>query len=564
MGDKNEIFSERLVKAVIWDIALQTFLATLLVFIIQIDVIHPLSWITSTLEDIISWKMLLNVILLGLVSFFQAYIYGKYYTSPVPKYFTRFSMFLNIFTTQNLVFTLLYALNGYFTLILYSSLAKSNFNVLKKMCEDSDGQCLNEQSLFLQLGGMWIGLFYFLSAHIFNKTVLTFPHIYQDKFQQMKLVITNVVATGFQRSMKPVGYFCVFYYFWGNKPRSVVSDVYSIYLEDPPLDNIINMLRSGIWIGLWFYASLFFISVNAMRAVFNIVLTEPMVFSIESDKNLTLCSALAQKSQFTGFLGAQDFRILAMTDQSRRLQIFTLSQPGGHPRNWNGLLENSLIIIKEFSNQLEAINSDSNVNGIKDVSKRNLLNESPKSSPIGYSGSLRNMASYPQALDIKNIQENKEENTFVVGIKKEFNNFVQRLCQKPGINYFFGELTDTKLKFILLQAQPVMWTCEGLAHIVAYSLKEDKYGVVQNDLPIILSALINLKQNLEKLSKPGLIPRKQILNDSFAIRSKTAILSVVKRSIYKIVITFSKYIHEIPLDPDVQLAIQPFLVCKEP
>ncbi|CAK1544051.1 unnamed protein product [Leptosia nina] len=378
----------------------------------------------------------------------------------------------------------------------------------------------------------------------------------------MKLCMGNVVATGFQKSIKPVAYFCIFYYIWGGRPRSIVSDVYSVYLEDPPLDSIINLLSSGIWIGLWFYASLFFISVNAMRAVFNIVLTEPMKFPIESDKNVNLCGALSQRSQFTGFLGAQDLKILAMTDPARRLQVFTLSQPGGHPRNWNNLLESCLIVIKEFNKELENINSDNQIVGIKEVSYRKPLIDSP-ASPIEFSRTIRNMAQSPQALDIKSLDKDNTENAFVVTIKQEFNNFLQRLCQKPGIHYFFGELTDTKLKFILLQAQPVMWTCEGLAQIVALSLNEDKYGVVQNDLPIVMAALINLKQNLEKLSKPGLVSRKQILNDGFAIRTKAALLSAVKRSIYKIVITFSKYINEIPFDSDIELAIQPFLVCKE-
>ncbi|VVC92529.1 unnamed protein product [Leptidea sinapis] len=443
---------------------------------------------------------------------------------------------------------------------LYSSLAKSDYNMLKKNCKNSDGLCLNEQSLFLQLGGMWMGLYYFLGAHIFGRKILTFPPIYQEKFQQMKLIIGNVVSMGFQNSIKPVMYYCLFYWFWGNKPRFVVSDVYSLYLEDPPLDNIINLISSGIWIGLWFYSSLFFISIYTMRAVFNIVLTEPMKFPIESDKTLTLYGALLQRAQFSGYLGAQDLKILAVTDQTRRSQIFTLSQPGGHPRNWTTLLENCLIIIREFNKELELINGEANGHG--DFSNQKPLNPS-LSPPTVYYGSLRNMAQSPRSFDIKNHYKKENEDTLATAIKVEFNNAIQKICQKPGIHYFFGELTDIKLKFLLMQAQPVIWTCEGLAHIVAASLTEDKYGVVQNDLPVVLSSLINLKNNLDKLSKPGLVPRKYLLNDNLAIRMRRAVLSAVKQSIYKIVMTFSKYIHDIPLDHEVQIAIQPFLACKE-
>ncbi|CAK1579374.1 unnamed protein product [Parnassius mnemosyne] len=567
MENKNEIFSQRLVKAVLWNIVLQTLLAALLVFVIQVNPLHPLSWIISTFHDIFSWKMCLNVVLLGLVSFFQAYVYGSYYTIQRPKNFTRFSIFLNTFTMQNIIFGILYSLNGYFAMSLYSSLAGSNYNVLKKKCEQYDGQCLSEQSLFLQFGGMWMGLYYFLQVHIFGTTVLTFPHIYQEKLQQIKLVVSHIISTGFRKSFVPVLYFCIFYYLWGSKPRNVVSDVYSLYLEDPPLDNVVIMLTTGIYIGLWFYTSLFFISVYTMRTIFNIVLTEPMKFPIESDNKLTLCNALAQTSKFNKYLAALDLKIMSMTDANRRSEIFILSQPGGHPRNWNNLLEKCMSIINEFNKELDIIHGDGSA-GEPDSSysiqlKNTGTNASSLTSSL-YSSPLRNMAQSPQLLLLKDHNKNKTDDTFSNAVKEEFNNFIQRLCQKPGISYFFGELTDTRLKFLLIQSQPLVWTCEGLATIVAASLKEDKYGIVQSDLPVVITALINLKQKLDKLIKPGLVPRKHFVNDGFALRLRSALISSVKRSLYKIVITFSKFIHEIPLEHEIQMAIQPFLFCKEP
>lgn len=561
METKSEIFSQRLIIAVLWNIGLQTFLAVVLVFLIQIDFLHPVSWVTSTLHEIFGWKMGLNIVLLGLVSFFQAYVYGSYYMIPLPKYFTRFSMFLNMFSVQNTLFIILYALSGYFTMGLYSSLAKSNYNVLKKKCVFYDGQCLVEQSLFLQFAGMWMGLYYFTNIHIFGTSMLMFPHIYQDKFQQIKLAVNNILSMGFKNSIMPVAYYCLFYYIWGSKPRNVVSDVYSLYLEDPPLDNVFNLLSSGIWIGLWFYTSLFFVSVYTMRTIFNIILTEPMKFPIESETSLMLHNALALRAQFNGYLGAQDLRIMSMTDPARRQAIFTLSQPGGHPRNWNNLLEQCLSIINDFSKQLDAVNGDGKSIEAENVALRNMGNMPGPG--FTYSGNLRNMAQSPKLRELKDHNKNKVEETFANVVKDEFNIFIQKLCQKPGISYLFGELTDTKLKFLLMQAQPVMWTCEGLACIAAASLNEDKYGVVQNDLPIVISTLINLKQNLDKLTKPGLVPRKHILSDTFAIKMKTALISSVKRSIYKIAITFSKYMQEIPLEPDIQVALQPFLMCKE-
>ncbi|CAH0723742.1 unnamed protein product, partial [Brenthis ino] len=369
---------------------------------------------------------------------------------------------------------------------------------------------------------------------------------------------------GFQYSIAPVAYYCIFYCLWGSKPRSVVSEVYSLYLEDPALDNIINLIWSGIWIGLWFYTSLYFISIYTMKTVFNIVLTEPIRFPIESESQITLNNALSQRLQFIGYLGAQDLKNMSLNDPARRSQIFTLSQPGGHPRNWNNLLEKCLFVIKELNKELEKINIDNSaIENDNSYHRKNYKQPAPLTSPL-YSGTLRNMAQSPHLFELKHDQnKNKVDETFGATIKEEWNNFLHKLCQKPGINYFFGELVDTKLKFILIQAQPVTWICEGLAYIVSASLKEDKYGVVQNDLSIVIAAMVNLKQNLDKLAKSGLVPRKHILNDALAIKIRNALLSSVKRSLYKIVITFAKFIHEIPLDPDVQIAIQPFLLCKE-
>lgn len=562
METKSEIFSQRLIVAVLWNIALQMFLAFVLVFLIQYDILHPLSWVTSTLRDIVGWKMCLNLVLLGLVTFFQAYVYGTMYIIPLPKYFTRFSMFLNMFSVQNTLFSILYALSGYFTMGLYSSLAKSNYSTLKKTCNLYDGQCLVEQSLFLQFGGMWMGLYYFINMHISGNAMLMFPHIYQDKFQQIKLAVNNILSMGFKNSIKPVLYYCIFYYVWGNKPRTMVSEVYSLYLENPPLDNIFNLATSGMWIGLWFYTSLFFVSVYTMRTIFNIILTEPLKFPIESKSSLTLQNALVQRSHFNGYLGAQDLRIMSMTDHKRRREIFTLSQPGGHPRNWNNLLESCLSIINDFNKELEVINGDGKpTESENNIIRNNNINMSYNNG-FTSSGNIRNMAQSPKLKELKEHNKNKDD-MFMTVVKEEFNVVIQKLCQKPGISYLFGEMTDTKLKYLLMQSQPVIWTCEGLAFIAAASLNEDKFGVVQNDLPIVISTLITLKQNLDKLTKPGLIPKKHVLNDSLAIKMKTGLISSVKRSIYKIAITFSKFIHEIPLDPDIQIALQPFLLCKE-
>lgn len=553
-GTDREIFSKRLVIAVAWNICLQMLFAIALVFIIQIDFLHPISWFTSTMKEIFGLKITFNIVLLVLVSVSQAFVYGRYQLLPPPKYFTRFSMFLNMFTLHNFMFSLLYSLSGYFTICLYSSLTKADYYNLKKNCQKYDGQCLLEDSLFLQFGGMWMGLHYFLTKHVLASEMLLFPHVYQNKHHYIKQVIMDIITNGFQNAARPVIYYCAFYIFFGNSSRSMVSSVYSLYLEDPPLDNLFNLLRSSIWMSLWFYSGLFFISVNIMKIIFNTVLTQPMKFPIESERNLTLHEAIEQRGHFNGVLAAQDLRILSINDPIRRSQIFRLSQPGGHPKNWNNILEKCLITIQDFTKELESITADPKIEN-KIPPNNNVCEKMPTFSNI------RNLADSPAKYEMKgNIQNGPVafETIFI-----DWKQMLHKLCQKPGISYLFGELVETKLKVLLIQAQPVVWTCEGLAFLTAASLNEDKYGTVQYDLPQIISTLLNLKQSLDKIAKPNSSLRKPLLNNSVAFKMRTALLSAVKRSIYKITITFSEYINDIPLSRETQAAIHPFILLKE-
>ncbi|OWR48219.1 nucleoporin NDC1 like protein [Danaus plexippus plexippus] len=170
-----------------------------------------------------------------------------------------------------------------------------------------------------------------------------------------------------------------------------------------------------------------------------------MKFPIESEKQMTIYDALSQRSQFTGYLGAIDLKHLSMVDPVRRSQIFTLSQPGGHPRNWNNLLEKCLFIIKEFNKELDSVNGDTN--SVDDIHLRKGLSKIPLTPPSSYSGALRNMAQSPHLLELKEHKSYKLETTFAATAKEEFNNFLQKLCQKPGINYFFGEMRVLKRVF---------------------------------------------------------------------------------------------------------------------
>ena len=64
-----------------------------------------------------------------------------------------------------------------------------------------------------------------------------------------------------------------------------------------------------------------------------------------------------------------------------------------------------------------------------------------------------------------------------------------------------GPSGDTAIRSVYAKSQVVIWSVEGLAHLIAASIDEDRFGVVQKDLPEVLEAFLLLQKTVEKQSK---------------------------------------------------------------
>jgi nucleoporin NDC1 len=139
----------------------------------------------------------------------------------------------------------------------------------------------------------------------------------------------------------------------------------------------------------------------------------------------------------------------------------------------------------------------------------------------------------------------------------------QKILNSSVVIFLFGELPEKRLRHMLVtKGQLVIWTTQSLALLASASFEEDSYGVVQKDLPAIITALLQLKQILDKLLKAGSY-KKSYRNDRFDIKMKNALRSAVKRSLYRIAVTFGQYLNELPLSNDSLQQMQNFLKFKE-
>ncbi|KAI9240731.1 MAG: nucleoporin protein Ndc1-Nup [Podila humilis] len=100
--------------------------------------------------------------------------------------------------------------------------------------------------------------------------------------------------------------------------------------------------------------------------------------------------------------------------------------------------------------------------------------------------------------------------------------------------------------------QLVIWSFQSMARMVNASFREDKMGVVQNDIPAILESMVGLLTSLEKFVGSAQFQTAVSSSESahafVGVRS-VAMVQALKTSIYQIVHTFKNHLGDFVLAP---------------
>jgi nucleoporin NDC1 len=582
-----EIFLWRAAEAIFWSFVLQALFLIVFLFVMNFDPWHPVVWIQKSAALIVSLKTWLYLGPLGLVVCVESIVCCKDFVVVNRYCGTRFAIVCSMFSPHSLIIGILYSVIGGLTTWIHLSLVGGKYEKMLALCSSDDKKtCLIEGYLFLILNGFWIGIYFFVHDHIFGLKTLLFPVVQQLKFLQVKTELQPLMKQAMIDAFLPTIYYIVLYFWYGGAIGGYVSDFLDGSLEEKSLETMFGLLNIPLLLYSWFLSSIFVFSIYTMKLMFQVNLTEHIVFPVTpvfgSPDCLTLHQSLALADipiiQHLGFL---DLKILAEKDRGRREELFALSHPGGHPYNWNAILEGSLKLIRKFTEDLNQANIEAQSapeNKEHVISKDNFLS---KDSAVASTGSfntsvsgIRNMSlRFQNMSDISLFQspsnithfQSPPVNISQESITRVLKSYVTRalvmLCRKPGISFVFGELPDAKVRYLLSQCQPVIWAVQGLCHLAASSFKEDCYGVVQKDLPGIITATFQLKQALDKLQKVGNYKRSQKVEHY--MKMKAALRSAVKRSLYCICVTFGDYVKELPLKKEVSQQLQNFLMFRE-
>lgn len=556
-----QILLKKLSYAVVSSVFSQIFILVVFLFLVNFNLIHPSDWIKSTLSIFLSISTWLFLIPFSAIVFSQSAICAKDYVLQSNCCTTRFQKIFEILSTRNFVLLLLHVITGGLQVWLYVSLGR----LYEDAPYDCKGKpCVRQQHVFLIASGMFTGFYFFIRVYVKDKK-LDFPVIQQSKFLQLKGNVLHLLGKARRRSAWPTLYFIGFYYFCSYIfSSSVIGD-----LDVTVTESTIGFLTCFY---AWILSAIYFFNMNLMRFLFNMFLTEPIEFPLEKTQEvLTLQEAIGSDNlPLVQHLACLDLYLLSFWSQERRQVLFSLSHPGCHPYNWNSLIERALKLFDEY---IECLNKsiDALSPAVKKpkpkseaviVAKPASEIQSPLKSPGKYPN-MRNMSlrlmeqpeiiSYTQST----VAVPEQQETLRSKIEEKLRITLASLKRRLGYDYLFEELPEANIQKCLNYGQIIIWTSQGIAQITTASFREDKYGVVQKHLPMLLTTLTRLKQATEKLNMVPAFSRRRGQN-SHNFKMKLAVLNAVRRSLVNLTRTFGRYFDGMPLTKDVQQQLQCF------
>lgn len=569
MSSNNEheckkICLERILRAVLYAVAMQYILLTLFLLLVNFSIFHPISWITGSFSLIFSFYTWIRSMPLISSVVVHGVILAKTYLAQTIYYKNRFSMICCTFLRKT-IFMIVHCLVGFLTAWLYTNFLSSEYSSLLTQSKN-EKYFLNTKFLFLVLSGIYAGMIFFVKERLKTNVIVTFPVIQQQKILQFKAQFWSILYKSLAKSILPTFFYIGIYYSLSNPIKQFLIKILNAQIDEET-DTIYNFLKDfKLIFFVWILTSQIISNMHLMQILFNIFLTEYRRFPIEKSElnEVSLIEAISvTKVPITQQLASLDLLELSNSfDSSRRRNIFALSIPGGHPYNWKSLSGQCLTIIKNYSMELTK-----SIEKIKFVQNNNTTLRL-KSSASDMAEKLL-IRQYNESFGVRNmshfIQEtaNQQSDGSVNKADEIYNSFHQKINKIkesfmtiPGINYLFKEQENAKISYVLSQSQEIIWITQGISALAAHSIAEDNFGVVQNDLPEIIKSLLDLKLILDKVTALDLGGKR-------VDRNYISLKNAVKRSLFRICTVFSVYMKDLITDANDLRLLQSFLNFRE-
>ncbi|KAF1414493.1 Nucleoporin NDC1, partial [Spheniscus humboldti] len=356
-----QVLGWRVAAAVAWSVLLLPVCTAAFVVLSGLDPFHPVRWISNSFNDLYTSYVIFCILLMSVVILVISIFNAEFYAGGLCK-------------LLNFIHSVVHAVMGMLVAWCAAVMTKGKFQFLAVPCTPSESlddavpqMCLNEYHLFFLLSGAFMGYSYSLLYLINNMNYLPFPIIQQYKYLRFRRSLPLLVKHGCVESLYFVRNFCVAYYFFGYIPKVWISTTMDLHIDSKlhPLDTLTGLLDLSLFYHAWLCGVFLLITWYIAWLLFKIYATETHHFPVqptfaeETDQCLPKIlnsnpPLIIKVTEFppSSQLALQDLMLLSQYSPVRRQEVFSLSQPGGHPHNWTAISRECLSLLSDLTQRL--------------------------------------------------------------------------------------------------------------------------------------------------------------------------------------------------------------------
>ncbi|KFO75995.1 Nucleoporin NDC1, partial [Cuculus canorus] len=367
----------RVVAAVAWSVLLLPVCTAAFIVLSGLDPFHPVRWISNSFNDfytsyVIFCIFFMSVVIL-VISIFNVEFYAVVPSIPC----SRLELIGKIIHPRQAIHSVVHAVMGMLVAWCAAVMTKGKFQFLAVPCTPSESpgdavpqKCLNEYHLFFLLSGAFMGYSYSLFYLMNNMNYLPFPIIQQYKYLRFRRSLPLLIKHSCVESLYFVRNFCVIYYFFGYIPKVWICTTMDLHVDSKlyPLDTLTGLLDLSLFYHAWLCGVFLLITWYIAWLLFKIYATETHHFPVQPTfaEETDQCLPKILNSNpplIIKFLALQDLMLLSQYSPVRRQEVFSLSQPGGHPHNWTAISRECLSLLSDLTQRLVAQQEAAAANG---------------------------------------------------------------------------------------------------------------------------------------------------------------------------------------------------------
>ena len=344
---------------------------------------------------------------------------------------------------------------------------------------------LEDPERFVEWSGLLTGAYLGVQYNLLSGNSLRFPVINKDRYSQLVGVLSvREVSLRVVEAVRILQYHGLLSLLTSLSLHLTLPDIFSPSLLAASLTTVVLVLLVH----------------HSTLATASVLLTAPL----DRAEPALLLSGLSSTSGLLRLLSLRLLASLASISSQLRSQVFSLSQPGGHPANWK--LVSSVCL--------------GNISALLPVKKEAAPAPAPTPAP-----QYKTVITSPTMRPLAGSGGTKLEDLRLSG-------------SHPAPRLLSLSASLDKLKKVggapLSQSDnllAIIASIDLISELVCYSLTEDKFGVVQRDLSLIITQLCQL--DLELANKK--------------VQDFATVKQAVKSGLYRIAIKFGPHIADLGL-----------------